>query len=540
MSVTRDDARGAGASLRERLADPAPLGPGEGEAQFRELMAHLRQVFWIKNAADDGLIYVSPACATIAGRDCGGLLGDFRNFLEAVHPDDRERVARVIEGQRDTGGYDAEYRILRPDGTVRWIRARSYPVRDAEGRIVRFAGIAEDVTERRSLEEDRARLAAIVEYSEDAVIGMSADCVVIAWNRGAERQYGYAAEEIIGCSLSVLFPPERYPEYQRILETVRRGEAVASRAGVRRRKDGTLFDVSANIFPIEARNRELVGVSKISRDVTAIKQLEGRYLQAQKMEVVGQLAAGIAHDFNNLLSVILGGTDLMLLSLDEDAPLRGNVEMIRQAAERAAGLTQQLLVLSRKGRAAPVVLDPNTIVANLDKMLRLLLPESIVLTVVRAESVGRVKADAGRLGQLLLNLVINARDAMPDGGRLSVTTRDVVPDDESPRARPGTAPPAYVVLAVGDTGTGMTDEVKAHLFEPFFTTKPVGRGTGLGLATCDAIVKQIGGHIDVESEPGVGTTFSVFLPAVEGPLDASMQSYPAWGAMPPGTERCAT
>ena len=217
---------------------------------------------------------------------------------------------------------------MRPDGAIRWIWARSYPVRDGQGQVMRFAGIAEDITERKLLEQDRARLAAIVEYSEDAIVSMSVDCIIISWNRGAERQYGYTAEEIIGRPLSVLFPPEHYQEYLRVLE-----KRQAGRAGVRRAtpcggaRTEPWSTTSVNIFPIEARNHEVVGASKISRDVTAIKKLEAQFIEAQKMEVVGQLAAGMVHDFNNLLSVILGCSDLMTA-----APRRG-----RSPARRCRG-----------------------------------------------------------------------------------------------------------------------------------------------------------------------------------------------------------
>ncbi len=525
-----------GAVIHRMMAGQAEPERRETEAQFRELMAHLQQVFWIKNAADDAVLYISPAYETICGSTCQSLYDNFQSFLEAVHPEDRERVGDAMARQRETGGYEEEYRIVRPDGTIRWIWARSYPVRDGQGKVTRFAGIAEDITERKSLEQDRARLAAIVEYSEDAIVSMSVDCIIIGWNRGAERQYGYTAEEIIGCSLSVLFPPDHYHEYLEILKNVRKGQPVASCDTVRRRKDGTLIHTSVNIFPIEVRNREIVGASKISRDVTAIKKLEAQCIDAQKMEVVGQLAAGMAHDFNNLVSVILGCSDLMMGALDADAPMRKDVETIRQAAERAAGLTHKLLVFSRKERATPVVLDINDVVGNLDTMLRQLINENIDLRMVRGEHVGRVRVDSGYLGQLLLNLVVNARDAMPNGGTLSVTTSNVTLDDNYARAHAGVTPGNYVLLTVSDTGTGMTDEVRAHLFEPFFTTKPRGKGTGLGLATCDTIVKLYGGHIGVCSELGKGTTFKVYFPAVGEPLDASMQPPRAGGPMPRGTE----
>jgi PAS domain S-box-containing protein len=483
----------------------------ESAEQFRELMAHLQQVFWVKSAADDAVLYVNPAYATISGRTRQSLYDDFQTFVDAIHPDDRERVAAVMARQRETGGYEEEYRIVRPDGATRWIWARSYPVRDEQGQVIRFAGIAEDVTERKALELDRARLAAIVEYSEDAIVSMSVDCVIISWNRGAERQYGYTAEEIIGRPLSVLYPPDQYQEYLRVLESVRRGEPVAACDTVRRRKDGTSVSASVNIFPIEARDHELLGASKISREVTAIKKLESQFIAAQKMEVVGLLAAGMAHDFNNLLAVIVGGNDLVEAGMGADDPARAQTEAIREAAGHAVALTRQLLVFSRKERVALVEVDLNEVVRNLDKMLRQLVDSTILLTVTLGETVGPVRADPGHLGQVLLNLVVNARDAMPGGGSLTVTTGNATLEDGPAGAAAAT--PAYVLLAVSDTGTGMSDDVKARLFQPFFTTKPEGKGTGLGLTTCETIVKRFGGHIRVSSEEGRGTTVRVYLPA---------------------------
>jgi PAS domain S-box-containing protein len=495
--------------------DRAESDGREFAEQFRELMAHLRQIFWIKSAADDAVLYVSPAWAEITGRTCRSLTDDFRTFLDAVHPQDRERVARATAGQLETSGYEEEYRIVRPDGGLRWIRARSYPIRDGEGRISRFAGLAEDITERRSLEEDRARLAAIVEYSEDAIVSMSADCTVIGWNRGAERQYGYTAEEIVGCSLSVLFPAERFEEYLRILDTVRRGEPVSSRGTVRRRKDGTLVDVSVNIFPIEARSGEVAGASKISRDLTATRRLEAQFVEAQKMEVVGRLAAGTAHDFNNYLSVILGRADLMLVALGAGDPMRWNLEIILQAAKSAAIQARQLLIFSRREQARPVPLDLGEVVRGLDGMLRQLMGRNIDLTIVAGPEAPQIEADPRYLGQLLLNLAVNARDAMPDGGSLTIATGEIVLDGDRAGVHAGVTAGSHALLTVSDTGTGMSDEVKARLFEPFFTTKPEGQGTGLGLATCETIARQFGGHIEVESEPGAGATFRVTFPAAD-------------------------
>ena len=265
------------------------------------------------------------------------------------------------------------------------------------------------------------------------------------------------------------------------------------------------------------------------------QRLEAQFIEAQKMEVIGQLASGVAHDFNNILAVIIGYSDLMTSDLGPDSPLRKYTEEIRHASERAAGLTRQLLVFSRKQTVQPVVLDLNDVVKDLDKMLRRLIDENIEMTIVPGKQIGRVKADSGYVGQVLMNLVVNARDAMPNGGKLTIATNNVTLDENYARTHPGVIPGDYVMLSVSDTGTGMTDEVKALLFEAFFTTKPMGKGTGLGLATCQTIVQQSGGHIDVYSEVGKGTTFKIYFPRVEQPLDVAARPIQN-GPLPRGTE----
>jgi signal transduction histidine kinase len=245
------------------------------------------------------------------------------------------------------------------------------------------------------------------------------------------------------------------------------------------------------------------------------KQLEAQLIQAQKMEVVGHLASGVAHDFNNILAVIMGYSDLILSELEPDSPLRKYTDEIRHASERAAGLTRQLLVFSRKQTVQSVVLNLNDVIKDLDKMLRRLIDENITLTILPGKNTGRIKADSGHIGQVLMNLVVNARDAMSNGGQLTIATGNVTFGENDAHICAGMMPGNYVVLSITDTGTGMTDEVKKRLFEAFFTTKPAGKGTGLGLATCQTIVQQSGGHIEVQSKLGQGTTFKIYFPQVE-------------------------
>lgn len=279
-------------------------------------------------------------------------------------------------------------------------------------------------------------------------------------------------------------------------------------------------------------------VRRAVKDVAQIescRRLEEQFIQAQKMEVVGQLASGVAHDFNNILAVIMGYSELIISDISPDNAIHQDAQEIRSAAERATALTRQLLIFSRKENLQPVVLDINTIADSMDKMLRQLIGETIELTVIPGEKLGRIKADPGYVAQVLMNLVVNARDAMPNGGRLTIETRNITSDDNYALNCADASPDGYVMLAVTDTGVGMAEEVRARIFEPFFTTKPKGKGTGLGLATCQTIVKQCGGHMSVQTELGKGSTFRVFFPRVDEPLQAPPRTDRA-NLMPHGTE----
>ena len=392
-----------------------------------------------------------------------------------------------------------------------------------------------DITERDAAEKERLRLAAIIEYSDEAIVSKTAGGIVIGWNQGAEKEYGYTAEEMLGQSISILFPPGHYEEYLEIMKKVRRGETIPSFETVRKRKDGTLINVSVGITPIETRGGKVIGASKYSRDITHIKKLEAQFIESQKMEVIGQLAGGVAHDFNNILAVIMGYSELITTGLGAGSPLQEFIKEISDACDRAAGLTQQLLVFSRKQTVKLVVLDLDEVVKDLEVMLRRLIGENLEMEIIRREQTGHIMADAGYIGQVLMNLVVNARDASPDGGKLTIETGNVTLNEDYAQARKDVVPGDYVMLSVSDMGTGMTEEVKTHLFEALFTTKPKGKGTGLGLATCQTIVQQSGGHIDVRSEVGKGTTFKINFPRVDLPLDVAAKTTRG-GSLPRGTE----
>jgi PAS domain S-box-containing protein len=465
-----------------RALDPESLAEALGDIVFT-------------NLPDGSCDYVSRRFAEYTGIAPEAARGS--GWAAAVHPEDVERVqARWLQCVQSGNPFEARYRLRGQDGGYRWFRGRKVPLHDTGGHITQWFGTCTDITELRGAEEARARLAAIVESSEDAILSKTLDGTITTWNAAAERLYGYAAQEAIGQPASRLVPPERADEWRVAMERLRRGEPIPPFETVRLRKGGGRVPVSVSISPVrDTTTGALLGASTIARDITQWKRLEEQYLQAQKMEAVGRLAGGVAHDFNNLLTIITGYGSLLLASLPAGDPNRDLVGEITKAVEHAALLTRQLLALSRKQVLQPEILDLNDVVRDTEKMLRRVIGEDVALATDLQPTLGRVHADPGQLTQVLLNLAVNARDAMPTGGRLAIETKNVYLDETYARDHAEVRPGPHVLLAVSDTGHGMTPEVRARLFEPFFTTKEPGKGTGLGLATVYGIVQQSGGHV---------------------------------------------
>ncbi len=364
-------------------------------------------------------------------------------------------------------------------------------------------------------ERDLNLLALIVESSDDAIIGMSPDWTILSWNRGASIIYGYQAEEIEGKPIEALFAPESAGEWREVTDALQRGEPIVRHDMKGVTQKGSAIEVALTISALRNADGQ-IGWAATIRDITEQKRLLREFLVAQKMEAVGRLAAGVAHDFNNLLTVVTGYSSLALEHLNAPDRLQTEISEINKAGNRAASLTRQLLAFSKKQVLQPQVLDLNHIVADMDRMLRRVIGEDIELVTVLDPNLSPVKADPGQIEQVIMNLAVNARDAMPKGGHLTIETGTVNLAETLARPHINVQPGAYVKLAVTDTGTGMNAETQAHIFEPFFTTKGQG-GTGLGLSTVFGIVEQSGGTILVYSEPGHGTTFKIYLPMVHEP-----------------------
>jgi PAS domain S-box-containing protein len=379
-----------------------------------------------------------------------------------------------------------------------------------------ISSVRKELQERERAEAHAKDLAAIVEFSNDAIVGKTLDGTITSWNAAAERIYGYSAREAVGSPISMLAPEELQGELPELLAQVSEGARIEQYETIRRRKDGTAFDVSLTISPIKDRRGTVVGASTIARDVTDHRRLEEQLLQAQKMEAVGNLAGGIAHDFNNLLLVVRGYSARLLESLD-DASLRESAQQIDNAAQRAGEFTHQLLAFSRQQVLRPEVTDLNEVVRDTLKLLQHAIGEDIRIESELGPDVQPIHVDRGQLTQAVLNLAINARDSMSDaGGTLSVRTAHAELDQAYADRHEDVSAGSYSVLQITDSGKGMDQATQSRVFDPFFTTKE--DGTGLGLASVYGLVKQSGGHIWLYSEPLLGTTFKLYFPTSAGTI----------------------
>jgi PAS domain S-box-containing protein len=363
--------------------------------------------------------------------------------------------------------------------------------------------------------EYRTKLAAIIDSSEDAIIGKNLDGTITSWNKGAERIYGYTPAEAIGKNISILAPSDRPDEIPEILRKIARGESTEHYESMRVAKDGRHLNVSITVSPLRDSAGEIVGASAIARDITGQRRAEDQLRQSQKMEAIGRLAGGVAHDFNNVLGIINACTEFLRDRIDPEAEPALYVENIRRAIERGSALTRQLLAFSRRQVVQPVLLDLNDRLKDISKLLRPLMGDDVQISISPRSRSAVVEADPGQIDQIIVNLAVNARDAMPRGGKFILETDNVEIDQTFAEQHQPLNPGKYVMLAVSDDGSGMDKATLSRIFEPFFTTKEAGKGTGLGLATVYGIVQQSGGHIWVYSEAGQGTTFKVYLPAAE-------------------------
>lgn len=443
-------------------------------------------------------------------------------WSERVHPEDLTHLANDQTELLSSGHIVSDYRFRHRDGAYRWVRDEQRLQRNAQGEPEEIIGAWVDITRSRqaaeSLTEANQTLQSLVQTSPLAIIALDLEGNVKSWNAAAERSFGWTEAEAMG-RRNPIIPNDKSDEFLDSLELTRRGGMFTNFETTRNSKDGSLIDVSVSSAPLVDGKGNIHGSVAVLADITDRKHLEEQFRQAQKMEAVGRLAGGVAHDFNNLLTAIIGYSQLVLGRLHEEDPMHKELEEIERAGQRAATLTRQLLAFSRKQVLQPQVLDLNSVVADLGKMLHRLIGEDVDLDIRLAPDLGYVKADRGQIDQIIMNLAVNSRDAMPEGGKLTIETTNVDLDESYAHEHVDARTGRHVKLAISDNGAGMDKQTLLRIFEPFFTTKDQSKGTGLGLSTVYGIVKQSGGHIGVYSEPGMGTTFKVYLPRIEGELD---------------------
>jgi PAS domain S-box-containing protein len=502
----------------------------ESEERFRAIFETAEDSIFIK---DSNLKYtqVNPAMEKLFGLPASELIGmtDEDLFGEEIGAYTKEVDSRVL------GGEIIEMEHAKPvKGELKTFLVSKVPVRNSSGDIIGLFGIARDITERRKMEreieERKTYLERVLISEPDAVVTHDAEGRVVEWNPGAERLFGYKRKEVIGKAIDDLIAgpdPERYRGATSIRERFLAGESIDSFETIRYRKDGSPVDVILSGSGIVMEDK-LIGAVAVYKDISERKtaeeekeKLRSQLLQAQKMEAVGRLAGGIAHDFNNLLTAIMGYTELLSSEFHPDDPRREDVKEILNAGKQASLLTRQLLTFSRRQIVQPEELNVNSIVTEVENILRHLIGEDIELVTVLDRDPGWIKADPGQMEQVIVNLAVNARDAMPDGGKLTIKTENITLGKKECALIPESKPGKFVCLWVEDTGVGMDKEIVADIFEPFFTTKE--SGTGLGLSVVYGIVKQHEGWIDVESSPGRGSTFRVYLPLVSAKGEARVK-----------------
>ncbi|HXQ28978.1 MAG TPA: PAS domain S-box protein [Gemmatimonadales bacterium] len=481
------------------------------ERLYRSLLEDAPEAIIVADAAGRILIANQQACE-LTGYSQAELLA--LTIPDTYLPEDRALAMERLRGITTLSPFVGERRLRRKDGSCIDIGLSLKQLSDG-----RVQGVLQDITERKRTEDRLRWLTLAVEQSPVSVIITDTEGRIGYVNARFTEMSGYTAEEAIGQTPRLLksgLTPAA--DYLALWDTVKGGRVWRGTL-CNRRKDGTHYWHSASISPITNAAGKTTHFLAIQEDITERRALEDQFRQAQKLEAIGRLAGGGAHDFNNILTAIISYSDLVKDDLSPGHPALSDVDEIRRAGDRAAALTRQLLALSRQQVLEPRVLDLNELVLNLEKMLHRLIGEDINLITKLGTSLGAVKADPGQLEQVIMNLAVNARDAMPEGGDLVLETANADLDELYAAIHRPVVPGQYVLLAVSDSGTGMDEATQSHLFEPFFTTKERGKGTGLGLSTVYGIVKQSGGYVWVYSEPGHGATFKIYLPRVDEAAD---------------------
>lgn len=529
------------AKKKEEAEEEKGLLPTSG-IDYQTLLEQIPAVTYI-TALDEtgGRLYISPQIETMLGFPSSEWLTDPQLWFRRIYPDDRKHVLMEFYKSHANGQpFQSEYRLIARDGHIVWVRDEGTVVRDESGHPCFIRGFMFDISEliqtKEAIQKSEAKFQTIFEGMAVGIALVNTDGRVMESNQALQKMLGYRVEELYGKVLNELAHLEDAAKDLDLHKKLIAGEKDHYQIEKRYiRKDGEVVWGRVNVSLAHGLGGGPSYTIHMVEDITEWKQLEMQFLQSQKMETVGQLAGGIAHDLNNLFTILSGYSQLSLLEINEDHPLRGNLQEIKRTTDRAAQLTHQLLAISRRQVVDMKVLNLNQLLKGLERMLSRIIGEDIELITRLAEELGRVKTDPGQIEQAILNLVVNARDAMPNGGRLIIETENVELDKSYARSHFNVTPGRYILLSVTDTGYGMSPEVKEKIFDPFFTTKGKGRGTGLGLSMVYGIVKQSGGYIWVYSEINQGTTFKIYLPWVDEEAD-DLSRQEETGDFPEGDE----
>jgi PAS domain S-box-containing protein len=497
--------------------------------RFDQILDSVDAIVWEWDARAGKLDYVNSRVETMFGFPAERWRGDLKFWESRIHPHDRDRVVADFNRlARDGGSHRTEYRIVHADGHSICVEDNITAETDESGKVLVLRGLTRDITQQRAahvqLEESEERFRLVADAVLDGIVIHEAGTIVYV-NKTALNMLGYDEAGIIGVSGNTIVAPEDRDKIARRIAKPKDDPLEVKLM----RKDGSTFPVEIHgrsgmlrgrtVRIVVARDLSMVNRVRMTeaeiKDLTqALQESQQQLIHSQKLEAIGRVTGGVAHDFNNLLTVILSYTQILLTDIADSDPRREDVQEIQRAAERAATLTRQLLAFSRKQPVQPQRIDLTEVVHDTEKMVRRLLGDAVELVLVQSPEPQFVLADAGQLEQILVNLAINASDAMPQGGVLTLSTEKMeVADPEFASRHMGVDVPTgtYAVLTVSDTGHGMTEQTKSHIFEPFYTTKPKGKGTGLGLATVYGIVKQARGYIWVYSKLGAGTTFKIYF-----------------------------
>ena len=507
------------------------------EEHYRNLVDHLNEAIYAVDTRGC-ITYISPAVERISLYKPHEVQG--REFSLFVHPDDLPGLVVSFEKTLHGELEPYEFRIVAKDGTLRYVHTSSQPLYQ-EGELKGLIGVVTDISAHKRAEEQRARehalLSTLIAHLPDHVYVKDREGrflyanAVVARLMGAER-----AQDLLGKTDADFYPPEMAAEFRADEEELTRsGRPLLNKDERRIDANGDEIFLVTTKVPLHDEQGNVVGLVGVGRDLTERLQLEEQLRQLQKMESIGRLAGGIAHDFNNLLTAISGNLQLALMDLKKDRSPADRLEQALKAIGSAAHLTQQLLAFSRKQIIEPKIIDLNDVLLGMRQMLSRLIGEGVQLVLLPGRRLGRIKADPGQIEQIIISLAVNARDAMPEGGNLTIETENAILDDEYCKRHRGAFAGEHVRLTVSDTGVGMSKEVVGQIFEPFFTTKSIGKGTGLGLAMVYGAVKQNGGSIEVYSEPGHGTTLRIYLPRASGRLHAVSTPFEV-GDLPRGSE----